>query len=92
MQPDAFQQAVDLAREMILVALMVSLPLLVIGLAVGLVVSVLQAATQVQEQTLAFIPKIVAVALAMFVLMPWLVTRMTEYTTSLFVRMPGLLR
>ena len=92
MDVDQFQKAVDLGREMIMVALIVSMPLLVVGLAVGLAVSVLQAATQVQEQTLAFVPKIVAVALAMFFLLPWLMTRMTEYTVSLFTRMPGMFR
>ncbi len=92
MNPDQYQQAVDLGREMILLALVISLPLLVVGLAVGLFVSILQAATQVQEQTLAFVPKIVATALALFVLLPWLITRMTEYTTGLFSRMPGMFR
>ncbi len=92
MNPDQYQQAVDLGREMILLALVISLPLLVVGLAVGLIVSILQAATQVQEQTLAFVPKIVATALALFVLLPWLITRMTEYTTGLFTRMPGMFR
>ncbi|MCC6741403.1 MAG: flagellar biosynthesis protein FliQ [Planctomycetia bacterium] len=92
MNPDQYQQAVDLGREMILLALVISLPLLVVGLAVGLIVSILQAATQVQEQTLAFVPKIVATAIALFVLLPWLVTRMSEYTIGLFTRMPGMFR
>ena len=81
-----------MGREMILLALVISLPLLVVGLAVGLFISILQAATQVQEQTLAFVPKIVATGLALFVLMPWIVTRMTEYTIGLFNRMPGMFR
>ncbi|MBI2919477.1 MAG: flagellar biosynthesis protein FliQ [Planctomycetes bacterium] len=92
MDVDQFQKAVDLGREMILLTLVISLPLLVVGLVVGLGISVLQAATQVQEQTLAFIPKIVAVAFAMFLLLPWLMTRMTEYTVRLFTEMPGLFR
>ena len=90
MGTDQFQQAVDLGREMILLALVVSLPLLAVGLTVGLVVSVMQAATQVQEQTLAFVPKIVATALALFVLLPWIITRMSEYTIALFTKMPGM--
>lgn len=92
MNPDQFQQAIDIGREMIVLSLVISLPLLAVGLAVGLIISVLQAATQVQEQTLAFVPKIVATALALFVLLPWLVTRMTEYTVGLFNRMPGMFR
>jgi flagellar biosynthetic protein FliQ len=90
MGPDSYQQAIDMGREMILLALVISLPLLAVGLGVGLVVSVLQAATQVQEQTISFVPKIVATALALFLLLPWMVTRLTEYTVALFRAMPGL--
>ncbi|NUN48113.1 MAG: flagellar biosynthesis protein FliQ [Candidatus Brocadiae bacterium] len=90
MGPDTYQQAIDLGRGMIVVALVVSLPLLGVGLAVGLLISVFQAATQVQEQTISFVPKIVATALALFILLPWMISRLTEYTIGLFRAMPGM--
>ena len=73
-------QAVDLVRHTLLIALTVSAPMLIIGLVVGIVVSLLQAVTQIQEQTLTFIPKIAAMVGAAIILMPWIGQRLTEYT------------
>jgi len=70
--------------------LLVSGPVLLTGLAVGLVISILQAATQVQEQTLTFIPKILAMLAAMFIFLPWLVTIMLEFTSRLIENLPNL--
>jgi flagellar biosynthetic protein FliQ len=58
--------------------------MLVIGLAVGIIVSLLQAVTQIQEQTLSFIPKIVAMIAAAIILMPWIGQRLLEYSTAMF--------
>ena len=76
--------AIDVLREALIVAMEVALPLLVVGLCVGLVVSLFQALTQLQEQTLTFIPKILAVGGVLFLLMPWMLTVVTEFTTEMF--------
>ena len=77
--------AIDVGREALYVTLMVCTPLLATGLLVGLSVSILQAVTQIQEQTLAFVPKILAIMVALLLLMPWLITKVTEYTTALII-------
>lgn len=68
--------------------LLVSAPMLGLGLAVGLMVSVFQATTSIQEQTLAFIPKIVAVFVAILIFGPWMLRIMVEYFTNVFVNLP----
>lgn len=75
--------AVELGRQALLVAVKLSLPILLAGLLVGAVISVLQAATQIQEQTLANVPKMIAIAATVFVLMPWLLAVLVEYTCGL---------
>ena len=67
-----------------LLAMIISAPMLVIGLVVGIVISVLQSLTQIQEQTLTFVPKIVAMIAAAIVLMPWLSHRILEYSAVMF--------
>lgn len=79
------QQAVDLIRHTLILALIVSAPMLLIGMVVGIVVSLFQAVTQIQEQTLTFIPKIVAMVAAAILLMPWMSNRLIEYTTAMFL-------
>lgn len=86
---DGIQIAVDLTRAALIVAIKVSLPLLLAGLVVGVIVSVLQAATSVQEQTLSFIPKILAVAVTAYILMQWMMTVVIEYTREIIAKMPG---
>jgi flagellar biosynthetic protein FliQ len=76
------QLAVELGRAALWVAVKVCLPILLAGLVVGAVVSVLQAATQIQDQTLSYVPKMLAVAATVFLLMPWLLAVLTEYTRS----------
>ena len=80
--------AVDLGREAIAMILLVSAPVLLAGMVVGLVVGLIQALTQIQEQTVAFVPKIVAMVLALSVALPWLVSRMVEYSRDLFMNIP----
>ena len=77
-------QATDLIRHTLVLALTISAPMLLIGLAVGIIVSLLQAVTQIQEQTLTFIPKITAMTVAAIVLMPWIAQRLLEYTSAMF--------
>ncbi|PAV30014.1 flagellar biosynthetic protein FliQ [Virgibacillus profundi] len=74
----------SLAEKGIYTVLLVSGPLLILALAVGLLVSIFQATTQIQEQTLAFIPKIVAVLVGLIFFGPWMLTKMIEFTTDLF--------
>ena len=81
---------VDLARNAILTGLLISGPLLAVALAVGLVISVVQAVTQIQEQTLAFVPKLLAVAGTALIALPWMIQVMIKYTTELFRSFPTL--
>jgi flagellar biosynthesis protein FliQ len=78
------EYATDLVRQTLVLALIISLPMLGIGLFVGIVVSLLQAVTQIQEQTLTFVPKIVAMVAASILLMPWISHRVVEYATVMF--------
>ena len=77
-------QAVDLGRQAVVMTLLVSSPVLLIGMVVGLVISILQAVTQVQEQTLSFVPKIIAMALAVGLLLPWIVGQLVDFGREMF--------
>tara|TARA_B100001167_G_C16560928_1_gene208017 strand:- start:7 stop:285 length:279 start_codon:yes stop_codon:yes gene_type:complete len=72
-------EIVALARQAIWMTLEISMPIMMIGLIVGLIVALFQALTQIQEMTLAFVPKILAIFAAIFVLMPVFAVKMTEY-------------
>ena len=72
------------------VGLKVSLPVLLVGLVVGLVISVFQAVTQIQEQTLSFIPKILAMAAVLVVGGPWMLNQILGYTAELWMQIPEL--
>ena len=74
---------VNLGREAIALTLTLGLPILLTAIAVGLVVGLLQALTQIQEQTLAFVPKVFAVLLMLSLTLPWMMTTMMEYTKQL---------
>jgi flagellar biosynthetic protein FliQ len=83
------QSLIDLGREAIWNLLLVGSPLLVAGLVVGLVIGLLQALTQIQEQTVAFVPKLVAIVLVLSLSLPWLIDRMVQYSTELISGIPG---
>ena len=83
------QLVVDLARNAIMLALLVAGPMLVVALGVGLIISVIQAVTQIQEQTLAFVPKLVAVAATFLLALPWTLQLLIKYTTELFRSLPS---
>ncbi|WP_426447075.1 flagellar biosynthesis protein FliQ [Paenibacillus sp. S-38] len=74
---------IRLAGEAVYITLKASAPMLLLALVVGLVISVFQATTQIQEQTLAFVPKIVIVLLAMLVFGPWIMTTLVDFTYNL---------
>ncbi|MCP3026108.1 flagellar biosynthesis protein FliQ [Halobacillus sp. A5] len=78
------EMVLSFAREGIYTVLLVSGPLLILALAVGLIVSIFQATTQIQEQTLAFIPKIVAVLIGMVFFGSWMLTTMVDFTVRVF--------
>jgi flagellar biosynthetic protein FliQ len=78
--------------EAVKITLLVSAPMLIIGLLVGLAISVFSAVTQIQEMTLTFVPKIVAVFLALLMTLPWVIEKLTTYTANLFNSIPTLIR
>lgn len=78
------QLVLDIMRETIIMIIKVSLPLLLTGLVIGLVVSIFQTATSIQEQTLAFIPKIIGVFLAIIIFGPWMMAILESYTIRIF--------
>ncbi len=84
------QYIVDIARESIFTVLLVSAPMLLLALIVGLSISILQAITQIQEMTLTFIPKIVAVAIALVIFLPWMITTIVNFAGNLFQKIPTL--
>ena len=83
MDNDALQVAVDLGRGALLMAIKLSFPVLIAGLIVGAVISVLQAATQIQEQSLNQVPKMFTVAAVIFLILPWLMNMLVDYTLDL---------
>ncbi len=81
---------VHLIKETLWISFLIAGPILIVGLVVGLVIGILQSVTQVHEMTLTFIPKIVAVALTLLFLMPWMMQSLLAYTTNLFSLITGL--
>ena len=79
---------VDVLQKMFYVSLQLILPPLLIALIVGLIIGLLQAIASIQEQTLTFVPKIVAVALIMIFLGGWMLQLLVDYTVDLFIRLP----
>ncbi len=82
---------VSLTTRALELALMVALPILLVALTVGLVVSVFQAMTQIQEQTLTFIPKILAAAAVLIIGGPWMLDQMITYTRDLWQQIPQII-
>ena len=82
---------IQLGQEALMIVLLVSAPMLGLGLVVGLAVSVFQATTSIQEQTLAFIPKIIAVFVAILIFGPWMLRIMVEYCRNVFINLPAYL-
>jgi flagellar biosynthetic protein FliQ len=79
----------DLARNAVIVAMLLAAPLLLVALLVGLVISIVQTMTQVQEQTLSFVPKLMAVGATLLVALPWMLQLLVEYTANLLRSLPG---
>ncbi|WP_022852807.1 flagellar biosynthesis protein FliQ [Thermodesulfatator atlanticus] len=81
-----------LARQAIELTLLISAPMLLAGLVVGLIISIFQAVTQIQEMTLTFVPKIVAVLLALLFAFPWIMHKMLTFTAQIITGIPGYIR
>lgn len=82
---------IEIGRQAMEVALMISAPLFIAALAVGLIISIFQAATQINETTLSFVPKLVAIFVTLIVAGPWMITVMTDYIRRLYESIPALI-
>ena len=84
--------ALEVGRNALMLTVMLSAPMMIAALVVGLIISVFQALTQINEQTLTFVPKILAVFAAMVVTGPWLMQSLVGYTQGLFSMLPAMVR
>ena len=80
----------DIFSQAIYYILILSLPMLLAALVVGLIISVFQATTQIQEQTLSFVPKLVAIFMVLLLAGPWLLNNLVNFTLSLFENIPNM--
>ncbi|NLY19220.1 MAG: flagellar biosynthesis protein FliQ [Clostridiaceae bacterium] len=78
------QQVLDIARDAVFTIIKLAAPLLGVALVVGLAISIFQATTQIQEQTLSFVPKIIAVFLSLFIFGAWMMTTLKEFTLRIY--------
>ena len=83
---------IGFVRQAIELTLSIALPMLLVGLGVGVFVSVIQAATQIQEMTLTFIPKLVAIFTALLISFPWIMDELNTFTINLFLNLPDYVR
>jgi flagellar biosynthetic protein FliQ len=79
---------VDLVRHALMIALLLGAPILIVGMVVGLVMGLFQALTQIQDQTVAFVPKIIAMLAALGLALPWLIRQMVQYSHDLITQIP----
>ncbi len=79
-------------RNSIMEMILLSLPVLLIGMIVGLVISIIQATTSLQEQTLTFVPKIIAILMTLVFLGPWMLSSMREFTVNIIMMIPQMVR
>lgn len=86
------QQAITLSQDAVYISLLLSAPPLLVGLVVGLAIAIFQATTQIQEMTITFVPKIVAVMLSLLFFASWMLIKATDYTQDLLVRLPEMIR
>jgi flagellar biosynthetic protein FliQ len=84
--------AIQIGRDALTMVMLIAAPMLGLGLLVGISVSIFQATTQIQEQTLVFIPKIIAIFVAILVFGPWMLSLMVDYTREIFINLPNMVR
>lgn len=82
------EQVLQLCRDALMTTLMVLSPVLIVSLIVGLVVGALQTLTQIQDQTLSLVPRLVAIIITVFLCLPWLMQRMVEFSSTMFMTVP----
>ena len=82
---------IDLGRQALELTLLVSAPLLIAALVTGLIISIFQAATQINEQTLSFVPKLIATFITLVLAGPWMITMLTEFIRRLFESIPSMI-
>ena len=85
------ETVVTIGRQALELTLMLSAPLLLTALAVGLIVGIFQAATQINEMTLSFIPKLLAMAAVLALAGPWMIRQLVEYSRNLIESIPGMI-
>ncbi|TWU00317.1 Flagellar biosynthetic protein FliQ [Botrimarina colliarenosi] len=85
------QLAIDISRDALFMTSVIAAPVLIAGVVVGLVIGLLQALTQIQEQTVAFVPKLVAMGLALAITLPWILAQLMDYSENLFREIPSTL-
>lgn len=83
---------IDLVREAVIVILLVSAPILIVSVVIGLLISIIQTSTSIQEQTLTFVPKIVAVMFAMIYFGFFMVDTLRDFAIEIFARIPEMIR
>jgi len=81
-------ELIDIARETIMTLVIVSAPPLLTGLVIGLAISIIQTITQIQEMTLTFVPKIVAIFVALLLFFPWIMDKLLTYTANILTNFP----
>ena len=86
------EQILDITRQAMRVAVLLSAPLLLFGLVVGVIMNILQAVTQISETTLAVVPKMAAMLLALIIFSPWMLDVLMDFTTQLFESIPSMIR
>ncbi len=86
------QLVLDLARQALFMALQLAAPFLLTALVVGLVIGILQSLTQIQEQTLTFVPKLVVMGLVFLIALPWMLQSLTSYTRAILIGLADLPR
>jgi flagellar biosynthesis protein FliQ len=82
---------IEIGRQAIEITLLVSAPLFIAALATGLIISIFQAATQINEATLSFVPKLVVIFVTLIVAGPWMITVMTDYIRRLYEAIPTMI-
>ena len=82
------QSAVDLGRDALSTAMIVGGPVLLVGVVIGLLIGLVQALTQIQDQTVAFVPKLVTMGLVLVICLPWIIQRMMTYSEDLIMNIP----
>ncbi|MAT95210.1 MAG: flagellar biosynthetic protein FliQ [Halioglobus sp.] len=85
------ESVLDISREALYLTMLLAGPLLLSALAVGLLIGVFQAATQIQEMTLSFIPKLIALVFALLIAGPWMLAQLRDFTVNLFINIPSML-